>query len=185
MRPHLPEISSKPSVLNGFSEQVFALSLSAPFIPQFFQEPVDALTPYCDYIIGNEAEAESWATAHKLSNTKDIPLIAKTLAQTPKRNTARPRTVIITQGLEPSIVAVGKPDGEVEIKEFPVLPIAKEKICDTNGAGDAFAGGLMAGLVLGKTLDEAMHMGQWLAKLSIQELGPSYPFPKQTYTAYE
>ncbi|CRK05886.1 hypothetical protein BN1723_001644, partial [Verticillium longisporum] len=21
----------------------------------------------------------------------------------------------------------------------------------------------------------------WLAKLSIQELGPSYPFPKQTY----
>jgi adenosine kinase len=112
-------------------------------------------------------------------------LIATTLAKTPKKNTARPRTVIITQGLEPSVVATSDSKGEVEIKTFPVLPIAQEKICDTNGAGDAFAGGLMAGLVLGKSLDEAMHMGQWLAKLSIQELGPSYPVPKQTYTGYE
>jgi adenosine kinase len=143
---------------------------------------LENLIPYCDYIIGNEAEAESWATSNGLSNPKDIPAVAKALALTPKKNTARPRTVIITQGLLPSIVATVKSDGDVELKEFPVHPIEKEKINDTNGAGDAFAGGFLAGLVQGKNLDESIHIGQWLAKLSIQELGPSYPFPKQAYT---
>jgi adenosine kinase len=48
---------------------------------------------------------------------------------------------------------------------------------------DAFAGGFVAGIVQGKPLDKAIDMGQWLAKLSIQELGPSYPSPKQTYSS--
>jgi adenosine kinase len=39
----------------------------------------------------------------------------------------------------------------------------------------------MAGITAGKDLDTAIDMGQWLAKLSIQELGPSFPFPQQTY----
>ena len=38
---------------------------------------------------------------------------------------------------------------------------------------DAFAGGFCAGMVEGKSLEECVSMGQWLAKLSIQELGPS------------
>jgi adenosine kinase len=46
---------------------------------------------------------------------------------------------------------------------------------------DAFAGGLVAGIVAGKPLDTCIDLGQWLAKLSIRELGPSFPFPKQTY----
>lgn len=39
---------------------------------------------------------------------------------------------------------------------------------------DAFAGGFLAGIVGGKSLEESIDMGQWLAKLSIQELGPQY-----------
>ena len=39
---------------------------------------------------------------------------------------------------------------------------------------DAFAGGFMAGIVEGKPLDVCVDMGQWLAKLSIKELGPQY-----------
>lgn len=162
--------------------KVFALSLSAPFIPQFFKDPLDALTPYCDIIIGNEAEAESWANSHAFASPTDIPAVAKAIAQLPKKNSSRPRTVIITQGLLPSIVAVANADGKVEINEYPVHAIEKEKINDTNGAGDAFAGGFMAGIVQGKQLEDAVHMGQWLAKLSIQELGPSFPYPKQQWT---
>ncbi|KAF2757121.1 Ribokinase-like protein [Pseudovirgaria hyperparasitica] len=157
----------------------FTLSLSAPFIPQFFKDPLDQVLPYCDYIIGNETEAAAYAESHGL-DAKDIPSIAKHIANLPKKNTKRDRTVIITQGTEPSIAATG---GSSEIQEFPVHTIGKEQINDTNGAGDAFAGGFMAGLVQGKPFKEAMHMGQWLAKLSIQELGPSYPQPKQTYSA--
>jgi adenosine kinase len=145
------------------------------------------LTPYCDIIIGNETEAASWAESHNLPKDTSITAIAKAIATQPKKNTGRARTVIITQGLEPSIVAVaraGAKEEEVEISEYPVHAIEKEKINDTNGAGDAFAGGFMAGVVLGKELKESMHMGQWLARLSIQELGPSYPWPKQEYRGY-
>lgn len=39
---------------------------------------------------------------------------------------------------------------------------------------DAFAGGFVAGIVEGKPLDVCVDMGQWLAKLSIKELGPQY-----------
>ena len=39
---------------------------------------------------------------------------------------------------------------------------------------DAFAGGFIAGIVEGKSLDESVDMGHWLASLSIKELGPQY-----------
>ncbi len=39
---------------------------------------------------------------------------------------------------------------------------------------DAFAGGFVAGIVEGKSLDESVDMGHWLASLSIKELGPQY-----------
>ncbi len=42
---------------------------------------------------------------------------------------------------------------------------------------DAFAGGFLAGIVQGKSLETAVDMGQWLASLSIRELGPSYVPP--------
>ncbi|KAL1972103.1 hypothetical protein VTN31DRAFT_7322 [Thermomyces dupontii] len=160
--------------------KTFILSLSAPFIPQVFKEQLDSVVPYTDYLIGNETEALSYAESHGW-NTTDITEIAKKLALLPKK-TSRPRVAIVTQGTLPTITAAAKEDGSVEVKECPIREIPKEKINDTNGAGDAFAGGFTAGVVQGKSLDESIDMGQWLASLSIQELGPSYPFPKQTYT---
>ena len=149
--------------------KIFALSLSAPFIPQFFKDPVDASAPFWDYVIGNEAEALAYAEAHALDTT-DLPTIARHLADLPKTNALRRRVAIITQGTEPTLVAT---QGEPDVRVFPVLPIERERICDTNGAGDAFAGGFLAGVVQGESLERCVAMGQWLAKLSIQELGPS------------
>lgn len=145
------------------------LSLSAPFIPQFFKDQLDQTAPYWDYLVGNETEAQAYADSHDL-NTHDIPTIAKHLAALPKKNSQRKRTVIITQGTDTTIIAI---QGEDKVKEFPVHTINKSEICDTTGAGDAFAGGFVAGIVEGKDLDTCVDMGQWLAKLSIKELGPS------------
>ncbi|KAF1986859.1 putative adenosine kinase [Aulographum hederae CBS 113979] len=163
-------------------DKTFMLSLSAPFICQFFIAPLNAAVPYCDYIIGNEAEAAAFAVAHGLKEDTPIPEIATFIAKLPKENSKKPRTVIITQGLLPTVVAIGKAGGEIETKEFPVHAIEESAINDTNGAGDAFAGGFVAGVVKGESLETSVDMGQWLAKLSIQELGPSYPSPKQTYS---
>ncbi|ORY16490.1 carbohydrate kinase PfkB [Clohesyomyces aquaticus] len=161
-------------------DKVFIMNLSAPFIPQFFKDALDSTSPYWDILIGNETEAAAYAESHVLA-TKDVKEIAKSIAKLPKKNNKRPRTVIITQGTDPTIAVTTKEGGEVEVKEVPVHAIEKTAINDTNGAGDAFAGGFVAGIVQGKPLETAIDMGQWLARLSIQELGPSYPDPKQTY----
>ena len=59
--------------------------------------------------------------------------IALKMAALPKVNQARSRVVVITQGADPTIVVRNG-----QVTQYPVIPIAPEKIVDTNGAGDAF-----------------------------------------------
>lgn len=120
-------------------------------------------------MIGNETEAMSYADSHDL-NTHDIPTIAKHLANLPKENSKRKRVAIVTQGTEPTVAAV---QGEDKARTYPVHAINPSEITDTTGAGDAFAGGFMAGVVKGEGLDQCIDRGHWLAALSLRELGPS------------
>ncbi|KAI5965367.1 ADO1 [Candida pseudojiufengensis] len=156
------------------------LNFSAPFIAQFFKDQLDSVLPYVDYVIANESEAEAYAESHGLKNTKDLKEIAKYIVDLPKENSKRSRIVIFTHGTEPTI-SVTKNNGEFEIEEYPVKPLSNSQIVDTNGAGDAFAAGFVASLVENKSLKDSIDVGQWAASLSIQQVGPSFPFPKQTY----
>lgn len=45
------------------SGKTFMMNLSAPFISQFFKEPLMAAMPYIDVLFGNESEAEAFSTA--------------------------------------------------------------------------------------------------------------------------
>ena len=49
---------------------------------------------------------------------------------------------------------------------------------DTNGAGDAFAGGFVGGLAAGKSLDEAIEVGHTLGTMCVTQVGPQYKWPK-------
>ncbi|KAF5213457.1 putative adenosine kinase [Clavispora lusitaniae] len=176
--PEAIETLGKHAAANN---KVFAMNLSAPFIPQFFKDPLDKNIPYCDYIIGNETEAAAYSESHDL-NTTDIIEIAKSVAKLPKANTQRSRTVVFTQGTQPTItVTYDSEKDSFDVNEYNVRPLASEAIVDTNGAGDAFAAGFMAALVQEKSLAEAVDVGQWAAALSIQQVGPTFPFPKQSY----
>ena len=150
------------------------LSLSAGFVPQFFKDQLAEVMPYCDYVFGNENEMKTWGESQGHGSDKSMQEYSKLMAQTEKANSKRARVVICTQGTDPTIVAVAEPGKEVEVKEYQVPVIESDKINDTNGAGDAFAGGFCAGVVEGKSLEESIQMGHWLARLSLQELGPSY-----------
>ncbi|KAL8693154.1 MAG: hypothetical protein Q9218_001974 [Villophora microphyllina] len=175
-----PAIMALAEESAAHEEKIFIMNLSAPFIPQFFKKQLDETSAYWDYLIGNETEALAWAEAEGGEvKGKGVKEIARFMAGLPKKVEGRKRVVVITQGTDPTVVAV---QGEKEAREFPVHAIEKEKVFDTNGAGDAFAGGFVAGIVEGKSLEESIDMGKWLAKLSIQELGPQFPFPKQTYS---
>jgi adenosine kinase len=144
------------------------MNLSAPFMPQFFSKELKDILPYTDIIIGNESEAEAWASATGLSDIKDLPRIARSIALLPKSNPSRPRLVIFTQGAHQTVMVTSdEPDIP---KTFPVKPLMDAQIVDTNGAGDAFAGGFVAALVAGKDIDESILAGHTLARACVQQV---------------
>ena len=144
------------------------MNFSAPFIAQFFSKQLQDILPYNDIIIGNETEAEAWANATGLPNVKDLPGIARSIALLPKSNPSRPRIVIFTQGAQNTVVVTSdKPDSP---KSFAVNPLRDDQIVDTNGAGDAFAGGFVGALVAGKDLEESILAGHALAGASVQQV---------------
>ncbi|CAI4228443.1 unnamed protein product [Auanema sp. JU1783] len=148
--------------------KVFMFNLAAPFISQFFTEPLLAALPYVDIIFGNEAEAEAFAKAAGFDTT-DLKEIALKIAAMEKVSSKK-RTVIITQGSDPTIVAVGD-----QLLEFPVELLSPEKIVDTNGAGDAFVGGFLSQYVQGKGIEPSIAAGHYAASEVIQKQGCSVP----------
>ncbi|GLB43540.1 putative adenosine kinase [Lyophyllum shimeji] len=156
--------------------KTFAINLSAPFIPQFFKAQLQQVLPFCDLVFGNESEAASWGSANGVADPKDVPAVAKAIATLPKTNASRPRVVVITQGADSTVVVTSnEPDSP---KVFPVVPLKDEEIVDTNGAGDAFAGGYLGGLVAGKSLDQCVEAGHALARMCVKNIGPQFQWPK-------
>jgi len=156
--------------------KTFALNLSAPFICQFFKVQLEEVLPYVDILFGNESEAEAWGAASGLPNPKDLKAVAKALAALPKNNPSKPRIVVITSGADSTTVATS--DSE-EVKVYPVHALPEDQIVDTNGAGDAFAGGFMGAYVAGKTVEEAVEVGHKLGAMCVGQVGPQLKWPKE------
>lgn len=149
--------------------KIFAMNLAAPFICQFFKDPLMAAFPYTDYLFGNETEAQAFAEAQGWE-TKDVSEIALKISQMPKLNDSRPRTVVITQGALPTVVVENG-----KLTEYPVIRLAKEQLVDTNGAGDSFVGGFLSQLVQDKGIAECIRAGNYAANVVIQRSGCSVP----------
>ncbi|KAG7452062.1 Ribokinase-like protein [Guyanagaster necrorhizus] len=170
------------SIISDLSKQVSAsgkvsvLNFSAPFIPQFFGAALQTVIPHTDIIICNEAEAESWANANGHLTPTDLPAVGKAIAMLPKSNASRPRIVVITHGAESTVLVSSAECDSPKI--YAVHALKDEEIVDTNGAGDAFAGGFLGAYVAGKSLDESVEVGHKLASMSIQEVGPQFKWPK-------
>ncbi|KAK9731701.1 pfkB family carbohydrate kinase [Popillia japonica] len=151
-----------------YHNRPFLMNLSAPFISQFYKEPLMQMMPYVDVIFGNETEAATFAT-EQFFGTSDLKEIAKKICKLPKQNENRPRVCVITTGDNPVILAH---DGVV--KEFPVVKLTKEQLIDTNGAGDAFAGGFLAQYIQGRPIDVCIKCGIYTATEIIQKSGCTY-----------
>jgi len=99
----------------------------------------------------------------------DVPSIAKKLQALPKEG-AKKRTVVITQGSSPTLVCI---DGEVT--EYPVLKLSPNRLVDTNGAGDAYVGGFLSGLVQDKDMHYCCQAGAYAASVIVQRSGCTFP----------
>ncbi|KAK4481085.1 hypothetical protein RD792_011955 [Penstemon davidsonii] len=149
--------------------KVFSMNLSAPFICEFFKDVQDKVVPYMDYVFGNETEARVFSKVHGWE-TENVEEIALKISQLPKASGTHKRIAVITQGADPVVVAE---DGKVKL--FPVILLPKEKLVDTNGAGDAFVGGFLSQLVQEKPIEDCVKAGCYAANVIIQRSGCTYP----------
>ena len=104
--------------------------------------------------------------------------MCKLLASTSKKlNKNKTRVVVITCGPNPAYCAQFN-FVEDHISFFgsyvPVYTDEKE-IIDTNGAGDAFAGGFLSKYVGGNKLEECMAAGHWASSIIIKQRGFQIP----------
>ena len=175
---------SVPSMLkvakhaSEFADKKFCLNLSAPFICQFFKDPLNEVLEYADIVVGNETEADAYAENNfEKGSYTDRKDIAKKIAALPYKGKGKSRVVIITQGCDPCILVENG-----EVSEHPVTKLSSDQIVDTNGAGDAFVGGFLAQLAKGKSTKEAIQCGLWAATEIIQVSGCTCD-PKKKYGA--
>ncbi|KAM3859412.1 adenosine kinase b [Diretmus argenteus] len=164
-----PESILKVAKHASDNNKVFCMNLSAPFISQFFKEPLMKVMPYVDILFGNETEAATFAKEQGFE-TDDIREIAKKAQNLPKENKKRQRVVVFTQGEDDTVATVGK-----QVTVFPVLDIDQNDIVDTNGAGDAFVGGFLSELVQETALEECIRAGHYAANIIIRRVGCTFP----------
>ncbi|KAL5700085.1 adenosine kinase [Ranunculus cassubicifolius] len=105
---------------------------------------------YMDFVFGNETEARTFSRVHGWEE--------------------HTRITVITQGADPVVVAQ---DGKATL--YPVILLPKEKLVDTNGAGDAFVGGFLSQLVREKPIEECVRAGCYASNVIIQRSGCTYP----------
>ncbi|CAH1438415.1 unnamed protein product [Lactuca virosa] len=127
------------------ANKVFTMNLSAPFISRTF------------------SKVHGW-------ETDNVEEIAIKISQWPKASGTYKRITVITQGADPVVVAQ---DGKVS--KYPVIFLPKEKLVDTNGAGDAFVGGFLSQLVKEKLIEECVRAGCYASNVIIQRSGCTYP----------
>ncbi|KAK4345593.1 hypothetical protein RND71_035769 [Anisodus tanguticus] len=151
------------------NNKVFSMNLSAPFICEFFKDQQEKVLPYMDFVFGYETDARTFSRVHGWE-TDNVEEIALKISQWPKASGTHKRITVITQGADPVVVAE---DGKVKL--FPVIPLPKEKLVDTNGTGDAFVGGFLAQLVQERPIADCVKAGCYASNVIIQRPGCTYP----------
>merc|ERR1711879_848664 len=119
-------------------------------------------------MFGNSSEAQAWAESEGWETT-DIASIAARMSLLPSAK-ERGRAVVFTQGPEPTVVAVS---GVVSIHE--IVPVPREKLVDTNGAGDSYVGGFLAALSKGLDIKACCMAGAYAASIVVQHSGCTFP----------
>uniref|UniRef100_A0A4W5LPM2 Adenosine kinase n=1 Tax=Hucho hucho TaxID=62062 RepID=A0A4W5LPM2_9TELE len=163
-----PQAIMKLAEHAAYSNKIFMLNLSAPFIVQFFKDALMPAVHHADFVFGNENEALEFGKSHGWG--EDLAVIALRLSQLPKASGSRCRTVVFTQGAKPTITVH---NGTLRLFDVPALD--QKEIVDTNGAGDAFVGGFIAQLALEQPIEKCVDAGHWAAQVVIRRSGCTFP----------
>lgn len=155
--------------------KIFCMNLSAPFllqVPPFF-ESFKKVEPLVDVYFGNEAEYTALGQAMGWETEKLSEVVTKLALL---RGDGKSRTCVMTQGADDTVI-VEKACGSSAVVErnFPVISVHSDEICDTSGCGDAFVAGFLAGLVKKVDIPTCVAAGNYCANVVIKMVGCDYP----------
>eukprot|EP01067_Filipodium_phascolosomae_P006322 Filipodium_phascolosomae@DN4580_c0_g1_i1.p1 len=170
-------LSKIASMRSSNSSSSFCLNLGAPFLITVFKEAMLSVLPYADIVIGNEHEFAAFGEAHGLGT--DLEVVAKGIADWELKKTGC-RTVVLTQGSGDTIILEAG-----SIQRYPVTLVPKEELADTDGAGDAFVGGFLAGKAMCLPTPRCVALGAAAAAHIIQHVGCAYDQQKLRATVAE
>ena len=173
---HKRSIVFKLAELGLHDEKIFGFNFPSFYFIENFLTEMKQLLENADIIFSNAAEAIFFAKLMGME-TDNFGLICEFIAKYPKKNVSKRRTVVITCGPDQAYVCeFDHVAHEVSFSgSFEPDYVSENDIVDTNGAGDAFAGGFLSKFMPGKSLDECMRAGHWAAALIIQRRGCQYP----------
>ncbi|KAI6653740.1 hypothetical protein LOD99_3244 [Oopsacas minuta] len=151
--------------------KVFSMNISAPFLAQFYLEPLKQAMEYADFIFANEHEYKAFAEHNGWGEGLSLAEIGLKIAALPKAGESkRHRYVIMTQSIDPVLIA-----HKGEVKEYPVPYLKQSLIVDSNSAGDAFVGGFLFQLIQGQDVSECVRCGCYGAQTVLQMPGCTFP----------
>lgn len=158
--------------------KLFGFNFPATFFLNKFSEDILEMISYGDVIFANKEEAKFFVTEVLNQNYNDDSELAIILSMIPKKNKDKNRIFIVTCGPEPAHICVynHKTEQIVFKGSFEPCWVEKEKVVDTNGAGDSFAGGFLAYHEKGYDYESCMFAGHWAAAKIIQTRGCDIPF---------
>ena len=113
---------------------------------------------------GKKLAATLEGAAILITNDYELDLVMKMTGLSKAALQKKVEAVITTKGEHGSTVTVGG-----KATDIPVVPPAK--VVDPTGAGDAYRGGLLKGLALGKDLVESAKLGAATASYAIEHQG--------------
>ncbi|KAL0233462.1 hypothetical protein PCE1_001977 [Barthelona sp. PCE] len=140
------------------------LNLSDAFVVYGFWDCLNQVFPHTSLLVGNHVEYT--AVYEKLSSNpaEDNKMLAAMRLLQDKYGIP---TLICTCGANDVIVLQ---DGTVSM--YPVRAV--DVVVDTNGAGDSFVGGLLAGILSGFPMEKCVALGNELAGYCLGKVGADY-----------
>lgn len=116
-------------------------------------------------VLGGDQITEMITGARMLiSNDYELEMIMKATGLDRSAILERTPTIVTTLGEKGSLVCTRE-------KETSVPAVQAERVLDPTGAGDAYRAGLIKGIIMGKSLMDAAHMGAVCASFAVAHQG--------------
>ncbi|KAF5935639.1 hypothetical protein HYC85_026768 [Camellia sinensis] len=121
------------------NKKVFMMNLYAPFICEFFNDALEKILPYMDFVFGNETDARTFSKVRG-RETENVEEVALKISQWPKASRTHKRITEITQG-DPVVVADGGKLYFKSIHNHARVVVKVLFISGNDSSGDLSSGG--------------------------------------------